>query len=74
MKYQIIVEKTENDLYFAYCPMIANLRAVGADIDSVLCRLQRNFLCYLHDSEAEMDIVMNATTESQKLGMHQTTI
>lgn len=68
MKYQIVVEKMENDLYLAYCPVITSLRAIGADIDSVLCILQRDFMCYLHDPEAEMEIMMNTRLDGNKIG------
>ena len=57
MKYKIIVEKENECLYTAYCPVMPGIRAVGATMDLALSGIQQEMLCYLHDTSAEFEIV-----------------
>lgn len=58
MKYKVIIEKNVDNQYFAYCLEAKNLHARGVDVSSVLHNLQQELICYLHDSDIELDIVL----------------
>jgi len=58
MKYRVIVKKQRCDAYLAVCPVIGNAQAFGISADAALAKLQAQLLCYLHDAEAELEIVM----------------
>ena len=57
MKYTIIIEKKNDTAYVATCPIINNIMACGTSVDSALTQLQQELICYLHDPEAELEIV-----------------
>jgi hypothetical protein len=59
MKYKVIVEDINNN-YLAYCKEVPHLYACGSDISSVLDSLHKDFLCYLHDSTAEIEIIVRS--------------
>ncbi|MFH1368923.1 MAG: hypothetical protein ABII64_07345 [Elusimicrobiota bacterium] len=58
MKYRIVVERSENGLYTAYSPVADSLRARGESIGEVLDNLQKKMLCFLHDPQIELDIIV----------------
>jgi predicted RNase H-like HicB family nuclease len=58
MKYQIIIEKTNDNLYLAYCQKIMHIRAEGPTLHLALSNLKENMLCYLHDYAPELEVVM----------------
>ncbi|OGS19697.1 MAG: hypothetical protein A2219_00885 [Elusimicrobia bacterium RIFOXYA2_FULL_50_26] len=58
MKYKVIVKKQRRDTYLAVCPVIGNAQAYGISADAALAKLQEHMFCYLHDAEAELEIVM----------------
>lgn len=60
MKYQIVVEKINDSMFLAYSPVINNLWACGESLDATLADLRKGFLCFLHDPEAEMDVVVRS--------------
>ena len=57
MKYKIVVEKSNENFYLAYCPIIPDIQVCGATAASALDKLQEELLCYLHDPKAELEIV-----------------
>jgi hypothetical protein len=58
MKYQVLVEK-QNETYTACCPVVPHLRVTDGSVNSVLAGLRREFLCYVHDPDAELEIMLN---------------
>lgn len=64
MKYQIIVEKISENMFLAYSPVMNNLRACGESLDATLADMRRGFLCYLHDPNAEMDVVVKSRAQN----------
>jgi len=56
MKYRVLVEK-HNDAYVACCPELPHLRVAGKSVNAVLERLHREFLMFVHDADAELEIV-----------------
>jgi predicted RNase H-like HicB family nuclease len=60
MKYQIVVEKEHETLYFAYCPVMPDIRAEGENVNQALTNIRRELLCYLHDAGAEFEIMFEA--------------
>jgi hypothetical protein len=58
MIYKIIIEKSGNGRYSAYSPVAENLVATGATITSALENLRLKMICYLHDPQAELDIMI----------------
>ena len=58
MKYKIVIEKLEDNNYFAYCPGVHILKGVGPDMSSAMHELKENMLCHLHDPLMEIEIVM----------------
>jgi predicted RNase H-like HicB family nuclease len=61
MKYKIIVGKSNEDFYFAYCLQIPGIQVCGATAASAIDKLQAELLCCLHDSGAEFEIVVSGT-------------
>ncbi|OGS35760.1 MAG: hypothetical protein A2293_07650 [Elusimicrobia bacterium RIFOXYB2_FULL_49_7] len=59
MKYIINIEKVNDSTYRAYCPVIKELQATGTCVNSALARLQQDFICFIHDPDAEMEIKMH---------------
>jgi len=59
MKYRIIVEKENEKLYVAYCPVMTDIRASGDTMSLALSNIKTEILCYLHDAEAEFEIVFD---------------
>lgn len=59
MKYKIIVEKTSEIFYLAYCPVMPRMQCFGVTADEALAKLQGEFLCYLHDPKAELEIIFD---------------
>lgn len=64
MKYKIVVEKENESLYFAYCPVMPGIRASGDTANQSLSNIQQEILCYLHDTSAEFEIVFEGHEES----------
>lgn len=63
MKYKIVVDKTEHGLYAAYSPVVDVLQAKGENIGEALDNLRGLMLCYLHDPEVELDIVIESSDD-----------
>lgn len=59
MKYQIIVEKANDNRFLAYCPMVKNLKANGRSVNSAVENLRKNIICYIHDDAIELEIVVD---------------
>jgi hypothetical protein len=64
MKYRIVIEKINDDSYCACCPSVKSLEAYGQSVDAALLALQRRMLCFVHDSDVELDITMTNTDVS----------
>ena len=64
MKYKIVVEKENESLYFAYCPVMTNIRASGDTMDLALSNIRQEILCYLHDASAEFEIIFEGRREN----------
>lgn len=62
MKYKIVVEKSSCGVYTAYSPVAANIKASGETITEVMKNLQSRILCYLHDPQIELDIIIEYTS------------
>lgn len=58
MIYKVIVEKSGKGLYSAYSPVAGNLSATGGSVSSALENLRLMMICYLHDPQAELDIMI----------------
>lgn len=58
MKYLVLVEK-HNDAYVARCPLLPHLCVADASVNTALARLHREFLCYVHDTSAELEILLD---------------
>jgi predicted RNase H-like HicB family nuclease len=58
MKYQIFVEKQRDEQYLAYSPLMPHLRASATSLDGVLADIHQGFLCFLHDPDAEMEVIV----------------
>lgn len=56
MKYEIIVEKMENKTFTAHCPAVPRMQIYADTLDGVLGIMRREFLCYVHDPNAEFEI------------------
>ena len=65
MKYQIIIDKIDDHQYCAYCPAIAEFRASAGSADAALSLLQQQFLCFLHDTAAELEITEKPKAENR---------
>jgi len=59
MKYQIIVEKANDNRFLAYCPMVKNLRANGISVSAAVENLRNKIICYIHDDAMELEIVVD---------------
>jgi predicted RNase H-like HicB family nuclease len=59
MKYKIVVEKLEDNKFFAYCPGVHVLKGLGPDMSSAMHQLKENMICHLHDPLMELEIVMH---------------
>lgn len=57
MKYCIKVGKLDDGSYLAYCPLLKNMHASGESMNSALANLHQGFVCFLHDPQAEFEIV-----------------
>jgi predicted RNase H-like HicB family nuclease len=56
MKYQIIIEKTNDNQYLAYCPTV-DVSASGTDAHKALAALNQYMLCFLHDCDAQLEVM-----------------
>jgi len=65
MKYKIVVEKSGNSRYTAFSPIAGNLRASGGTITCALDELRKKLICYLHDPQAELEIVIACPDNSE---------
>ena len=66
MKYKIVVEKENDSLYFAYCPVMPDIRAAGDNVNLALSNIRQELLCYLHDASAEFEIIFEGRKEHGK--------
>jgi hypothetical protein len=64
MQYRVIVEKSCRGGYDAYCPVSASFRASGDSLSSALDSLQKQLLCYLHDPQIELDVIIENSESS----------
>ncbi len=64
MKYKIIVEKENESFYFAYCPVMPDIRATGDTVNAALSNIRQEILCYLHDASAEFEIEFTGHKDS----------
>jgi len=64
MKYKIIVGKSNENFYFAYCLMIPGIQVCGVTAAVAIDKLQSELLCCLHDPAAEFEIVVNGSEAS----------
>ncbi|OGS19329.1 MAG: hypothetical protein A3J83_05535 [Elusimicrobia bacterium RIFOXYA2_FULL_40_6] len=58
MKYPIYIQTINRNNVVAFCPVLHRISAEGRDIDSALKALQEKFLCYLHDDDVQMEVIM----------------
>jgi len=66
MKYKIIVGKSNENFYFAYCQLIPGIQVCGVSAAAALDKLQKELLCFLHDPKAEFEIVVDGTAGSRE--------
>ena len=57
MRYPIIIRQTERNTVIAVCPVIRHFFAEGENLDDVLDKLKREFLCYLHDDNVQLEVI-----------------
>lgn len=69
MKYKIIMEKNLNSGYSAYSPVMGNLKVEGVSIAVVLENLRNKMLCYLHDPQIELDIILESSDSGMLDGL-----
>jgi len=71
MKYPVYIQTIDKNSVVAFCPVLHRIIAEGRDIDAALKSLQEKFLCYLHDEDVQMEIIMLDNSRgwsSQQLG------
>ena len=74
MNYKIVVEHEENGYYRAYSPVAAVLSARGESVAVVLENLRNIMLCYLHDPEAELELVLSFSGDKQTVELARTIV
>ncbi len=57
MRYPILIKKISQKKVIAICPLLRELYAVGQDTDEALNLLTRKFMCFVHDPEAQFEII-----------------
>jgi predicted RNase H-like HicB family nuclease len=63
MRYQIIIEKEAESKYVAYSPVISSLRITGDSADDVLEALRQRLMCFVHDTEAQFEIIVRGNND-----------
>lgn len=71
MRYEIIVEKKENQTFTAYCPAVPHTQIYGDTIDAVLGLMRQEFLCYVHDPEAEFVVMLDDQKQKMDTSVRQ---
>lgn len=58
MKYPVFIHQTSDKRVMAMCPMLRDFYAEGDSIEEALKHLNSKFLCFLHDDEVELEIIL----------------
>ena len=58
MKYPVFIHQTSDNRVMAMCPMLRDFYAEGDSIEEALKHLNGKFLCFLHDDEVELEIIL----------------
>jgi predicted RNase H-like HicB family nuclease len=65
MKYKIVVERSCGNQYTAFSPIATSFCARGATITRALDELRKQLVCFLHDPQAELEIVIASPDNSE---------